>query len=453
MTTTIRVNGSNVEVFDFQGNSYAFVPSKESITWKSAQSQAEGIVFEGVNGHLATVTSKAENGFIVSEIVPISQNHVNGTAWLGGTDEEVEGTWEWITGEKWQYENWATGQPRAISQDFLAYFPDVWYGADDNGPFRTTRVYGYIVEFEGTGTPDDNLIGTSGKDKIKGGNGDDNIIGLGGNDELSGDAGNDIVIGRGGNDKLRGGSGDDELTGGRGKDRLFGDGGDDILIGGAGNDILNGGEGNDIMIGGKGNDTYTVDTKDDIIVEKAKGGRDLVKSSLSYTLDKNLENLTLTGNKNIDGRGNASNNTIRGNNRNNTLKGERGKDKLIGGGGNDVLVGGRGNDVLTGGAGADDFVFKSSKDGIDKITDFDPRQGQDSILIDQDGFSGLRKGKLSPSQFLLGGTTASTSEHRLIYTNDGKLFFDPDGNGGQEQIQIASFNNSPFLSHENFTVI
>ncbi len=450
MTTKIRVNGSQVEVFDFEGNSYAFIPSEDSITWKSAQSQAEGIVFEGVNGHLATVTSKKENGFIVSEIIPISQNHVNGSAWLGGTDEDVEGNWKWITGEKWQYENWADREPLS-GHDFLLYFPDVWSSADDDGPSRLTRVYGYIVEFEGTGTPDDNLIGTSRKDKINGGDGDDNIIGLGGNDELSGDAGNDIVIGRAGNDKLRGGTGDDELTGGKGKDELFGDGGDDILIGGADNDILNGGQGNDIMIGGNGNDTYTVDTKDDIIVEKAKNGQDQVKASLSYTLNKNLENLTLTGNKNIDGKGNASNNTIRGNNGNNRLQGEGGKDKLIGGGGNDVLVGGKGNDVLTGGAGADDFVFESSKDGIDKITDFSP--SEDSILIDQDGFSGLRKGELSESQFLLGGTTASTSQQRFIYTNDGKLFFDPDGNGAQKQIQIASFNNPPFLSHENFIVM
>lgn len=452
MATTIRVNGSPVEVFDFEGNSYAFVPSKESITWQSARSQAEGIVFEGVNGQLATVTSKAENGFIVSEIIPISQNHLNGSAWLGATDEEIEGNWEWITGEKWQYENWASGQPASPSQDFLAYFPDAWHSADDTYLVRfSQQVYGYIVEFEGTGTPDDNLIGTSRKDKINGGDGDDNIIGLGGNDELSGDAGNDIVIGRAGNDKLRGGTGDDELTGGRGEDQLFGDGGDDILIGGAGNDILNGGKDNDIMIGGNGNDTYTVDTKDDIIVEKAKSGQDLVKASFSYTLNKNLENLTLTGNKNIDGKGNASNNTIRGNKGNNTLQGEGGKDKLIGGGGKDVLVGGKGNDVLTGGAGKDDFVFESSKDGIDKITDFSPKQ--DSILIYRDGFSGLRKGELSESQFVLGGTTASTSQQRFIYTNDGKLFFDPDGNGAQEQIQIASFNNSPFLSNKNFTVV
>ena len=454
MATTITVNESQVKVLDFGGNSYAFIPSNENITWQSAKSQAEGIVFEGVNGHLATVTSKKENGFIVSKIVPTLRDHVNGSAWIGGTDQETEGDWEWITGEKWRYENWAKGQPAVSSQDFLAYFSDAWNSADDTYLVRFSEpVYGYIVEFEGTGTPDDNLIGTSGKDKIRGRNGDDNIIGLGGNDELFGDAGNDVLIGRGGNDKLRGGSGEDELTGGRGEDQLFGDGGDDILIGGADNDILNGGKGNDIMIGGKGNDTYTVNTRNDIIVEKANSGQDLVRASLSYTLNENLEDLTLTGNRNIDGQGNASNNTIRGNNRNNILEGEDGDDKLIGGRGNDRLVGGKGSDILTGGGGKDKFVFESSEDGIDQITDFNPNQ--DSILIDQDGFSGLSKGKLSRSQFEMGlvGETASTSEQRFIYTSDGKLFFDPDGNGAQKQIQIATFNSPPFLSNENFTVV
>ena len=455
MATTITANGFEVEVLDFQGNSYAFIPTENWISWDSARAQAESIVFEEVNGHLATLTSEEENGFISAEIQPFIKAHINANAWLGATDEEIEGKWKWITGEPWDYTGWATGDGEPNDsyggEEYLDYWNGNWYDIDSDG---YENVYGYIVEFEGTGTPDDNLVGTDENDKINGGNGDDNIIGRGGNDQLLGGTGNDDLNGRRGNDQLKGGDGNDELSGDRGRDKLFGDAGDDILIGGADNDLLNGGQGNDIMIGGTGNDVYVVDTLGDLIIERAGGGNDSVKASLSYTLNNNLEKLTLIGKKNIDGQGNPGNNIIRGNNGNNTLEGEAGNDKLLGGKGNDTLVGGAGRVVLTGGAGNDSFVLESPNQGIDKITDFDARQ--DLILIERDGFAaGLIEGELLISQFLLApaGATALTPQHRFIYTNDGALFFDPDGNGEQKQTQIASFNNPPFLSHTNFEII
>ncbi len=82
---------------------------------------------------------------------------------------------------------------------------------------------------------------------------------------------------------------------------------------------------------------------------------------------------------------------------NDTLGGY-GDDVLIGGGSNDTLIGGNGNDTLTGGAGADIFVFTSTDDGIDTITDFGFGRGdmiriEDASLVDSitvgDGSSAL----------------------------------------------------------------
>jgi Ca2+-binding RTX toxin-like protein len=110
-----------------------------------------------------------------------------------------------------------------------------------------------------------------------------------------------------------------------------------VLLGNAGNNILDGGTGTDFMAGGAGNDTYVVDNIGDVVRETSTvvGEIDTVRASISYTLGDNLENLTLTGNADLNGIGNAQNNVITGNDGNNQLNGGTGLDTLIGGKGND----------------------------------------------------------------------------------------------------------------------
>ena len=161
-------------------------------------------------------------------------------------------------------------------------------------------------------------------------------------------AGNDVVSGNVGNDTLDGGKGDDKILGGKGNDNL---------IGGDGNDTLKGGLGADTMQGGDGNDYYFVDDTKDVIVESNKngrlGGNDTVESIITYTLDKNFENLVLAGDQKIDGTGNEFANEISGNFADNVLKGEAGNDDIIGYKGADTLFGGEGEDILDGGEDAD----------------------------------------------------------------------------------------------------
>jgi glycerophosphoryl diester phosphodiesterase len=208
-----------------------------------------------------------------------------------------------------------------------------------------------------------------------------NATGSTGNDTITAGAGNDTLDGGAGTNTLRGGAGDDTyiiststntiteaanagidtvrssvtytlatnvenlvLTG---TTDLNGTGNtlNNTLTGNIGNNILNGGIGADTLIGGAGNDTYIVDNAGDVITEANGEGRDLVQSSVTYTLSENVENLTLTGNTAINGTGNGLDNTITGNSGNNTLDGGAGKDTLIGGLGTDTLIGGAGNDT------------------------------------------------------------------------------------------------------------
>lgn len=99
-----------------------------------------------------------------------------------------------------------------------------------------------------------NIVGTDGKDFLRGTFGDDVIVGLGGNDNIRGLGGNDLLIGGDGDDILDGEDGNDILDGGAGKDRLKGKEGNDKLFGGSGKDNLDGGSGDDDLYGGADND-------------------------------------------------------------------------------------------------------------------------------------------------------------------------------------------------------
>nr|WP_321462476.1 calcium-binding protein [uncultured Cohaesibacter sp.] len=234
----------------------------------------------------------------------------------------------------------------------------------------------YANDISGT-HQDDYIDGNGGNDHLEGLRGNDTILGADGNDWISGEKGNDQILGGAGNDtiyggagldSLSGGSGNDTLSGGDGKDRIFGGQGADSLNGGWGDDYLDGGAGADDMTGAAGNDVYIVDNAGDKLHEKANEGTDLVKSSVTFSLkahSQHIENLTLTGNRAINGTGNALGNQIIGNMQNNSLNGldgndnltgNAGADKLFGGNGHDILAGGSGNDLLYGGNG-DDQAF------------------------------------------------------------------------------------------------
>ncbi|MGO4726239.1 MULTISPECIES: calcium-binding protein [unclassified Inquilinus] len=235
--------------------------------------------------------------------------------------------------------------------------------------------------------------GTAAADRILGGAEADQILGLEGNDRLYGMAGNDVIYGGPGDDGMVGGAGDDtydvDSTGdvaaelpGEGIDRvrasvshhlganieililtgtadLFGIGNalDNTIVGNAGANTLAGGAGDDVLIGGGGNDVYEVDSTRDRVVEAAGEGDDRVRSSASYALDANIETLMLTGTADLNGFGNALDNTI---------VGTGGANVLNGGAGNDLLIGGAGNDVYDVNS-YDDVVVERAGEGYDRV--------------------------------------------------------------------------------------
>ncbi|WP_258553546.1 VWA domain-containing protein [Neisseria zoodegmatis] len=239
---------------------------------------------------------------------------------------------------------------------------DIVFEAADEG---NDTVYSSVTHTAATHVENLTLTG-NGNINGFGNNADNILIGNSGNNRLSTGRGNDILDGREGNDLLLAGDGDDRLNGGEGND---------ILRGGNGNDQLDGGSGNDVLEGGAGNDVYHVDNVNDTVFEAADEGNDTVYSSVTHTAATHVENLTLTGNGNINGFGNNADNILIGNSGNNRLSAGRGNDILDGREGNDLLLAGDGDDRLNGGEGNDILRGGNGKDYLDGGTGNDTLEG------------------------------------------------------------------------------
>ena len=109
-------------------------------------------------GHLATVTSAAENLWISQTWYdPDLLEYVM----LGGSDARVEGTWEWVTGEPWVFTNWIGIEPNngAGGEDWLGFktwapgsttwwVDGVGYGWLDMGRQDNPVQYRALIEYE-----------------------------------------------------------------------------------------------------------------------------------------------------------------------------------------------------------------------------------------------------------------------------------------------------------------
>ena len=200
-------------VYNAETNSfYQLVTTNANIS--TARANASSSILNGVAGHLANITTQAENTYI--------DNMLAANTWIGFTDEYTEGYWEFMGGVE-QGINFYNG---ATAGSALSPFYDSWNGGEPNdyntgedyavlqtngtwndfGPPQGTQSEDYVIEWDAGLMADDNAI-----DTISGGDGNDLIYGYGGADVLNGDANDDFILGGTGADTIDGGTGNDVI--------------------------------------------------------------------------------------------------------------------------------------------------------------------------------------------------------------------------------------------------
>ncbi|MFC7498210.1 hypothetical protein ACFQRC_03135 [Enterovirga sp. GCM10030262] len=205
---------------------------------------------------------------------------------------------------------------------------------------------------------------------------------------------------------IDGTSGNDTLLGTILDDELRGLGGDDLLRGRAGDDRLNGGSGFDLMVGRAGGDVYFVDSELDRIREFAGEGIDSVNSSVSFRLQRGIENLRLTGTAE-SGRGNDLDNRI--------IADQDNADRVA-----NVLNGGEGADFMSGGWGSDTYFVDNPGD-----------------TIEEDG-SDIDTVRTTVSYTLAGSAFGEFVENMVLIRSDA---IDGTGNGFNNRIVGNDANN------------
>ena len=137
----------NGHYYDYVGGAFGF---------DAALAAADAASLPGYDGYLATLTSAEENAF-VAELVRAALGNYSQT-WVGGSDRETEGVWQWIAGPEtgtifWagaavdgQYHNWFRPQEpnNNGNEDGLSAF---YFGNLLWNDLSTGDGNGYVVEY------------------------------------------------------------------------------------------------------------------------------------------------------------------------------------------------------------------------------------------------------------------------------------------------------------------
>jgi hypothetical protein len=104
---------SHAQTGTFGGYTFSLTQSAESWTAAEAEAVADG-------GHLASITSQAEENFIISAFCNVPENTAV-PLWIGATDGNQTHVYHWTDGSPFSYTDYASGEPNdnGGNEDYL----------------------------------------------------------------------------------------------------------------------------------------------------------------------------------------------------------------------------------------------------------------------------------------------------------------------------------------------
>lgn len=146
-------------VVQWSGNNHYYEYVSGQFNFDQAKTAAETSIFNGINGHLVTLTSTDEETFILNNLFQNSRP----SYWLGASDEEQEGLWQWISGPEtgqvfWQlgnaidfnqgnHNNWFSGEPNNFGFRGEDFAVGNWAASGQWNDWGAQQRAGYVVEY------------------------------------------------------------------------------------------------------------------------------------------------------------------------------------------------------------------------------------------------------------------------------------------------------------------
>jgi len=156
---TFSISIGQANYLPSNGHYYQYIPNL-GITWSDARIAATTNTYYGIQGYLATLTA-ADEAQLAGEQSP-------GAGWIGGSDEQQESVWKWMTGPEaganMIFTFWNNGEPNNLNEEDYAHITapgvgilgswnDLSNTGDSSGNYQPK---GYIVEYGGM--PGDPII-------------------------------------------------------------------------------------------------------------------------------------------------------------------------------------------------------------------------------------------------------------------------------------------------------
>jgi hypothetical protein len=111
-------------VAEFEGENSRFAVVNETLDWNAAKKACEE-----AGGHLATITSQAEQDEIVALLASLDDENKRNSYFLGGVDLDKTGEFTWVTGESFDYFYWKMNEPKPDrTENYLAIFAKTYDG-------------------------------------------------------------------------------------------------------------------------------------------------------------------------------------------------------------------------------------------------------------------------------------------------------------------------------------